>query len=81
LCNLIGLIGELSLIELIIQTFNSKWIITSKKSMATYVIDDFSISQKNVDKLDNIDPYLVGDRLDSDDFHEYMTQPYHPKRT
>jgi hypothetical protein len=24
LCNLIGLIGELSLIELIIQTFNSK---------------------------------------------------------
>jgi hypothetical protein len=49
--------------------------------MATYVIDDFSISQKNVDKLDNIDPYLVGDRLDSDDFHEYMTQPYHPKRT
>jgi hypothetical protein len=42
--------------------------------MATYVIDDFSISQKNVDKLDNIYPYLIGERLDSDDFDEYMTQ-------
>jgi hypothetical protein len=48
--------------------------------VATYVIHDFSTSQKNVDKLDNIYPYLVGERLDSDDFDEYMTQPYHPKR-